>query len=252
MQNDMQPNRPLHEPTAPLAIVVNGPSSSGKSTLCKALQERLSLLAGADLGSVFARVAFDDIALMLPENRYSRRFVQLQGRDPDLVVSREPHDGLAAFEYPEERGVDGTAPDEARVRLRLSPYSRRLLTGVHLGWGEHLRLGTNLVIDHYLQESDWCDEVLGMLRDAGAAVLLVGVHCSIEELERREAARADGGVEGRPRGLARSSNELCHAHGLDYDVNVWTDRESTAESVEAIVALLASRRSGGLGDTGGR
>lgn len=248
----MQPNRPLHEPTAPLAIVVNGPSSSGKSTLCRALQERLSLLAGADPGTAFARVAFDDAVLLLPENRYPRSFVQLQGRDPDLVVSREPHDGLAAFEYSDERGADGTPPDEDRVRLVLSPHTRRLLTGVHRGWGEHLRLGTNLIIDHYLQERDWCDEMLALLHDAGASVLLVGVHCSIEELERREAFRADGGVEGRPRGLARRSNELCHAHGLAYDVDVWTDRLSTDESVEAIVALLASRRAGGLGDAGGR
>jgi chloramphenicol 3-O-phosphotransferase len=68
----------------------------------------------------------------------------------------------------------------------------------------------------------------------------VGVYCSVQELERREASRADGELEGRPLGLARRSNELCHSHGLEYDVTVWTDRQSTAESVEAIIAALES------------
>jgi len=60
----------------------------------------------------------------------------------------------------------------------------------------------------------------------------------VPELERREARRADGRVEGRPAGLARRSNELCHGHGLDYDVHVRTDQHTTAESVDAIIAAL--------------
>jgi len=70
----------------------------------------------------------------------------------------------------------------------------------------------------------------------------VGVFCSVAELERREASRGDGGLEGRPLGLARRSNELCHSHGLDYDVTVRTDEQTTEESVDAIVAALYSSR----------
>jgi len=51
-------------------------------------------------------------------------------------------------------------------------------------------------------------------------------------LERCEASRADGRVEGRPAGLARRSSEL------DYDVRVRTDQQTTAESVDAIIAAL--------------
>jgi hypothetical protein len=53
-------------------------------------------------------------------------------------------------------------------------------------------------------------------------------------LERRESSRGDGNTEGRPLGLARRSDEICHSHGLNYDVTV----QSTAESVESIVAAL--------------
>jgi hypothetical protein len=58
----------------------------------------------------------------------------------------------------------------------------------------------------------------------------------VAELERRESSR-DGG-EVRPPGLARRSDELCHSHDLVYDVTVRTDEQSTAESVEAIVATM--------------
>jgi chloramphenicol 3-O phosphotransferase len=223
---------------APIAILVNGPSSSGKSTLCKALQERLVSSSGGDQSKAFYRVAFDDIVLMIADSLYPISFVQLQGRDTSTLASREPHDGRAAWEY-----VSDVAADEhPRVRLATSLVTRQLLTGLHRSWGEHLRLGTHLIIDHFIQDEDWCDEVLNVLQAANANVLLVGVHCSVEELERRESSRADGGVEGRPRGLARRSNELCHSHGLVYDVDVWTDRQTTAEAVAAVISALDSAR----------
>lgn len=71
-----------------------------------------------------------------------------------------------------------------------------------------------------------------------ATVFCVGVFCSLEELERQESSRGDGGVEGRPLGLARRSDELCHSHGLKYDVTVWTDTQTAADATDAIVAAL--------------
>ena len=226
---------------APVAILVNGPSSSGKSTLCRALQERLSVLADGDPAAIFARVAFDDIVALIPDTLFPISFVALNGGDLGRLVSREPHDGRAAWEYLDE----SQAGEQARVRLVMSPHTRGLLTGIHRGWGEHLRLGTNLVIDHFLQDAAWSQEVLGVLRDAGARTLLVGVFCAVGELERRESSRADGRVEGRPVGLARRSSELCHAHGLDYDVRIRTDQQTTAESVDAIIAALQAAKAAG-------
>jgi len=226
---------------APVAILVNGPSSSGKSTLCGALQERLSVLADGDPAAIFARVAFDDIVALIPDTLFPISFVALNGGDLGRLVSREPHDGRAAWEYLDE----SQAGEHARVRLVMSPHTRGLLTGIHRGWGEHLRLGTNLIIDHFLQDAAWSQEVLGVLRDAGARTLLVGVFCSVPELERRESSRADGRVEGRPVGLARRSSELCHGHGLEYDVRIRTDQQTTAESVDAIIDALRAAAAAG-------
>ena len=226
----------------PVAILVNGPSSSGKSTLCRALHERLIDVAGDD--ATFASVAFDDVVLLISDTLFPISFVALAGGDITRLVSREPHDGRAAWEYVDESATAGGGDGHPRVRLVLRNDTRRLLSGTHRGWGEHLALGTHLIIDHFLQERDWSDEALDVIEKSGARIFSVGVYCSVQELERREASRADGELEGRPLGLARRSNELCHSHGLEYDVTVWTDQQTTEESVDAIVAALYSLQNG--------
>jgi chloramphenicol 3-O phosphotransferase len=229
---------------APVAILVNGPSSSGKSTLCRALHDRLVSRGAGDPAVSFARVAFDDVVLLIAQTLFPVSFVTLAGGDLQRLISREPHDGRAAWEYVDDSGSASSSDGRPRVRLVLRDDTRRLLAGVHRGWGEHLKLGTNLIIDHFLQERDWSDEALDVIEKSGARIFSVGVCCSVQELERREASRADGELEGRPLGLARRSNELCHSHGLEYDVTVWTDQQTTEESVDAIVAALYSLQNG--------
>ena len=240
----MNPMRDEIVAPAPVAILVNGPSSSGKSTLCRALLDRLVSLGDGDPAVSFARVAFDDVVLLIAETLFPVSFVTLAGGDLQRLISREPHDGRAAWEYVDDSGSASSSDGHPRVRLVLRDDTRRLLAGIHRGWGEHLKLGTNLIIDHFLQERDWSDEALDVIEKSGARIFSVGVYCSVQELERREASRADGELEGRPLGLARRSNELCHSHGLEYDVTVWTDQQTTEESVDAIVAALYSLENG--------
>ena len=233
---------PDHGETGPepgaIAILVNGASSSGKTTFCRALQERLTQLADGNHAAAFARVAFDDVALLMSERLYPISLVRLKGGDLSRLVSRAPHDGRAGWEYVDESDAEGHHGGSPRLRLVLNPHGRRLLSGVHRSWGAHLELGTHLIIDHFLQDADWSEEVFEVLRKAGARIFCVGVDCSLPELERRESGRGDGGFEGRPIGLARRSDELCHSHGLDYQVRVSTDRQSTEEAVEGVVRAL--------------
>ena len=238
----MSPEVENHEGKSPIAVIINGPSSSGKSTLSKALLERLTDLADGDPHAAFVPVAFDDMLVLVSDKLYPINFVKLQDGDLSRLISREPNDGRAAWEYADESEAPGKNGGSPRVRLVLSPFVRNLVSGVHRGWGAHLELGTNLVIDHFLQDSDWCEEMLEVLDATGCRQFFVGVYCAVEELERREVSRSDGQLEVRPLGLARRGDELVHSHGLDYDVIVHSDVESTEESVESI---LSAMRSGG-------
>ncbi|MCX6976450.1 MAG: hypothetical protein NTX04_00620 [Verrucomicrobia bacterium] len=242
----MKPSAPTHPSPTPLAILINGPSSSGKSTLCRALQDRLTDLADGNPHQAFARVAFDDVALLMSDKLQPISFVSLKGGDlsplASQLASRTPHDGRAGWEYLDDSLAEGKHGGSPRLRLALSPFARRLLSGLHQSWANHLQLGTHLIIDHFLQEESWSTELLTALRKTPAHLFSIGVFCSLTELERRESFRADGAAEGRPQGLARRSDELCHAQNLDYQLTVHTDQQTTRESVDSIILALQKAR----------
>ena len=54
------------------------------------------------------------------------------------------------------------------TRLAFSPESDRLLKGQYRGWGCHLELGTNLLIDAFLQDQSWADELISVVEKSGA------------------------------------------------------------------------------------
>ena len=232
----------LKEANFSIAILVNGGSSSGKSTLCTALQAKLAEIADGDDRSLFAKVAFDDFLLMISPKLYPISFVEAQGGDTAALVSRAFNDGRAAWEYLDNPPATGAHEAKPYLRLELSPWGRQILRGVHVSWGNHLQQGTHLIIDHFLQDKDWCAELLRILREVEARTFLVGVFCDVDEMERREACRSNGGVEGRPLGLARRSADLCHAHELEYDVVIHTDRQTTDEAVDLIMAALENAK----------
>ena len=215
---------------APIAIVINGPSSAGKSTLCRALLDALVDASRGNQRSGFATVAFDDFLHHMSSKYYPRSYVSTVGGDLDRLSSLAPFDGRAGFEYVEDTGKPGLPG--YKHNLVFSDAGRRLLAGVHRGWGEHLKLGTNLLVDHCLLQPDWADELRDVLRESGARVVWVGVHCSLGVLEKREASRGD-----RPLGLARRSHEVTHTRGLPYDLELRTDTMPTSEAVAAVLAL---------------
>jgi hypothetical protein len=134
-------------PVATVAIPVNGPSSSGKSTLCRARQNHLAGLAAGHEGQAYARVAFDDGVALVSERLFPQSLVRQHGGDPARLVFRQPHDGLSGWEYVADTPARGPGDGAPRLRLVLSPHARRLLAGLHRGWAMHLELGTNLIIE---------------------------------------------------------------------------------------------------------
>lgn len=180
--------RILRDVTPPGKIIlVNGPSSAGKSTLGRALQAEL------------------------PE--------------PFLVFSLD----LLMF----EGGVlPPLAPDGPFAWSALRP---RLFEGFFNCLPALAAAGNNLVVDFIIETAPQWTALSERLR--GLDVFLVGAHCAVEELERREAARGDRHV-----GDARRDLETVHTFtAYDAEVDTALPAEHNARLLARAWAARAAR-----------
>ena len=149
-------------------ILLNGASSSGKTSIARAVQARIDL--------PFWHFSFDHLrdGGVLPLNR-------VRSGEFEWAAMRE-----AVFE-----GFDLSLP-------------------------ALLRPGNNLIVEHIVETRAWMTRLLGLLD--GFDVFFVGVHCPLEELERREMARGD-----RRLGDARRDFHTIHEHAA-YDLELDSTR----------------------------
>ncbi len=165
-------------------IMINGPSSAGKSTLGLAIREQIDhpfLCFSFDL-------FLDNNVLPMPQIRSGR------------------------FSWPAMRP--------------------QVFTGIYHCLPALLDAGNNLIFDTIFETAAGRDELVAVL--SGYDVFLVGVHCSVEELERREHARGDRRV-----GDARKDLETVHTF-TPYDFEVNTENPPT-ENAAAIVTAWHRR-----------
>lgn len=143
-------------------IFLHGASSSGKSTIARALQDRIDL--------PFWHISIDHL------------------RDAGVLPSRRIDSGEFAW-----RG------------LRAGFFA-----GFHRSLAAYASAGNNLIVEHILDTPGCQAELADLL--AAYDVYFVGVHCPLEELVRREAARGD-------RGLGSAERDFHTIHqGVRYDL----------------------------------
>ena len=197
----------------PDVILVNGPSSAGKTTLCRALQ--------AALEDPYLVVAFDDFVFMAPPRYF---------RDADISRQSE-HDAFTALGV---EMVTTSAPGAPpSVTARFGPVFRRILDAMAPAVRALVDSGNAVIFDHVLHDRAMHESCRTAFD--GLDVFTVGVTCAIDILEARERERGDR-VLGRARGLAGV------VHGfLDYDVMVDSGAMTPAACVSAIMAALDKR-----------
>lgn len=167
-------------------ILLNGASSSGKSTLARCLQ--------AELSEPFWHYSIDHL----------------------LSASILPQDRISAGEFP------------------WSNLRQSFFEGFHLSLPAFARAGNNLIVEHIVESAEWMDRLVLLLE--GVDVFLVGVHCPLDELERREQARGD-----RRLGDARKDFETTHTF-CSYDFEV-SGMEPPEQNAQAIIAAWLQRAS---------
>jgi chloramphenicol 3-O phosphotransferase len=183
-------------------IILNGTSSSGKTSLVTALQ---TLLEEPHLDA-----GIDKFLWMLP-----KRYLN------EPAYWRE----VFAYHWPDGGGPEGLV-------IETGPRGHRLISGMHHAIAMLARTGNNVIADHVLLEPAWVQECAGLFAELPA--LFVGIHCPLEVVEQRERARGN-----RTLGQARAQFYRVHRHGL-YDFEVDTSKNEPQACALAIKQWLES------------
>jgi chloramphenicol 3-O phosphotransferase len=166
-------------------ILLNGPSSAGKSTLCQAIQTQID--------EPFLQFSLDFFFFNSPV-------------------------------LPKQKIRDGTF-QWAEMRPQIFDGFFNCLPALALA-------GNNLLIEYIIETQTQWDALRQRLE--GFDVFLIGVHCPLPELERREQLRGD-----RPVGDARRDLETVHSF-TKYDFEI-DSSEPAEENATRIIAAWKSR-----------
>jgi len=190
----------------PDIILVNGPSSAGKSTLSKALQDELL--------HPYLHFGFDDLVFMSPRRYWGGAETREQKQEKELMKQ-----GVEM--------VETQAPGEPKsVVAVFGPVLRHVIDAMAPVVGAMVKAGNSVIFDHVFHDKKMYDDCVEVL--APYNVFTVGVYCDLEVLEKREYERGDR-VVGRARGLYDVVHSFC-----SYDVSVDTSKMSIQEAANII------------------
>jgi chloramphenicol 3-O phosphotransferase len=166
-------------------IFIHGASSSGKSTLARALQARLP--------EPFWHVSIDHLrdSGMLPLARFRR----------------------GEFDWKEHRS--------------------NFFDGFYRSVVAYASAGNNILLEHILEKDQWVFDLALLLEPFD--VFFVGLHCDLDELNKRETLRAD-----RPIGSAADDYHRIHV-GQRYDLELSAGR-NTQEYASQVLSAWSARR----------
>jgi chloramphenicol 3-O phosphotransferase len=187
-------------------VLLNGASSSGKTSLAKALQ--------ASLPDLWLRASIDDFVPM-----FDARYIAF---DPPL-------------DHPAREGLFVTTAAEGEppaLVLHPGPRYRAFISGMQQAVCSLVSAGSNVIFDDVLYDVDYVRGYVRVFADID--VLFVGVRCPLEVNEQREKTRGDRAI-----GHARGHFELTHA-AAEYDIEVDTSRHTSVQCAARIAERLAS------------
>ncbi len=190
-------------------IYLNGPSSSGKTTLAKGLQHAFD--------DLFLHIGIDKIIEWMPEK------------------VNDWTGGVAPLGYSWKKSADESG--NPIQELQIGPYAEKIADTFQEIVLLLAKMGHHLIIDDVSFGKRQVDEWKAFLRDF--KVLWVGVNAPLSILEQREKERGNRIV-----GSARGQFHRVHADAT-YDLEIDTHHATLAANVEKIRFLASARENQG-------
>jgi chloramphenicol 3-O phosphotransferase len=106
--------------------------------------------------------------------------------------------------------------------------------GVHQCLTALATAGNNVLFEHIIEAQEWLDQLVHLL--AGLDVFFVGLHCSLAELERREAQRGNRRI-----GEARTDLQTVHSFAA-YDLELNSEQPAEDNARRLIAAWKQRKR----------
>ncbi len=186
-------------------ILLNGSSSSGKTTLAIKLQQLLP--------EAYQHMALDQFRDGLPDRfRGLNSPAQTPGAQGLNVVPRD-------------------LKGERVTAIEFGSHGEQMLRGMRRAVAAFASQGNNVIVDDLLFKPEYLhDYALALQKHE---VWCVGVRCSLERVNQREAQRP-----GRFPGTATSHFDQVHGHDLAYDVEVDTTDLNADSCAQSIIASL--------------
>lgn len=185
-------------------VILNGVSSSGKTTIATAFRDQR-----AAAGDFWLLMGLDDFLVKLPTEWQ------------DLGYPGGP--GRRAAD-----GIGFEATPAGRI-LRVGAVGRRLLRAYQSSVASAAGAGVNVVVDEVVIDAGaWHDWQVAL---AGLDVTWVGVHCAADVAARREQGRGD-----RPVGMTGSQTDTVHRDAV-YDFEL----DTTSAPPDVVLRQLNQR-----------
>lgn len=190
----------IHDPVQ--IIYLNGPSSSGKTTLAKALQDASQTL--------FLLIGIDKIIGWMPE------------KINDWTGGKAP----LGYSWKKEKDCSGNLIQE----LQTGPYAEQIAKTFREIVLLLAQKGHSIIIDDVSFGKQQIDEWKKLLKDFH--VLWIGVNAPLDVLEKREKERGN-----RMIGSARAQFHKVHVD-VSYDLKIDTHHETTSENIQKIEVFI--------------
>ena len=184
-------------------IYLNGPSSSGKTQLAKALQGFLK--------EPFLHIGIDKIIGLMPE--------KLNNWEGGMAPQ--------GFSWKTSTDKEGVLIRE----LKMGPFAKRISNTYKEVVVTLARLGHHLIIDDVAFGKEEVDKWRKCLVEY--EVMFIGVHAPLDIIEAREKSRGN-----RILGSARAQYYKVH-EGVDYDVLIDTAKDTLDDNIKRIIGFYA-------------